>query len=108
MRILLAEDDPMIGAAVERGLRQDNFVVDWVRDGAAAEAALADGVHDVVLLDLGLPRRAGLDVLASMRRRNDARPVLILTARDSVSDQDRKSTRLNSSHSQISYAVFCL
>jgi len=87
MRILLAEDDPMIGAAVERGLRQDNFVVDWVRDGAAAEAALADGVHDVVLLDLGLPRRAGLDVLASMRRRNDARPVLILTARDSVSDR---------------------
>ena len=57
MRILLAEDDPMIGAAVERGLRQDRFVVDWVRDGAAAETALAEHVHDLLLLDLGLPRR---------------------------------------------------
>ena len=87
MRLLLAEDDPMIGAAVERGLRQDGFVVDWVRDGAAADAALRDDVHDVLLLDLGLPRRAGLEVLAAMRRRNDARPVLILTARDAVSDR---------------------
>ena len=87
MRILLAEDDPMIGAAVERGLRQDGFVVDWVRDGAAAETALADRLHDLLLLDLGLPRRAGLEVLAAMRRRNDARPVLILTARDAVSDR---------------------
>ena len=87
MRVLLAEDDPMIGAAVERGLRQDGFVVDWVRDGAAAETALAQNVHDLLLLDLGLPRRAGLDVLAAMRRRNDARPVLILTARDAVSDR---------------------
>ena len=87
MRILLAEDDPMIGAAVERGLRQDGFVVDWVRDGATAETALADQLHDVLLLDLGLPRRAGLEVLAAMRRRNDARPVLILTARDAVSDR---------------------
>ena len=87
MRVLLAEDDPMIGAAVERGLRQDGFVVDWVRDGAAAETALAEGVHDLLLLDLGLPRRAGLDVLTAMRRRNDLRPVLILTARDGVSDR---------------------
>jgi two-component system, OmpR family, response regulator QseB len=87
MRVLLAEDDPMIGAAVERGLRQDGFVVDWVHDGAAAETALTQNVHDLLLLDLGLPRRAGLDVLAAMRRRNDARPVLILTARDAVSDR---------------------
>jgi two-component system response regulator QseB len=87
MRVLLAEDDPMIGAAVERGLRQDGFVVDWVQDGAAAETALAERVHDLLLLDLGLPRRTGLDVLAAMRRRNDARPVLILTARDAVGDR---------------------
>jgi two-component system response regulator QseB len=87
MRVLLAEDDPMIGAAVVDGLRQDGFVVDWVRDGAAADAALREPVHDLLLLDLGLPRRAGLDVLAAMRQRNDKRPVLILTARDGVSDR---------------------
>lgn len=77
----------MIGAAVERGLRQDGFAVDWVRDGRAAELALADGVHDVLLLDLGLPRKEGQDVLAAMRRRGDARPVLIITARDAVADR---------------------
>jgi two-component system response regulator QseB len=87
MRVLLAEDDAMIGAAVQRGLAQDGFVVDWVRDGAAADAALRDGVHDVLLLDLGLPRREGLAVLGAMRRRGDARPVLIVTARDAVSDR---------------------
>jgi two-component system response regulator QseB len=87
MRILLAEDDPMIGAAVVDGLRQDGFVVDWVKDGAAADAALREPVHDLMLLDLGLPRRAGLEVLAAMRRRNDRRPVLILTASDGVSDR---------------------
>lgn len=77
----------MIGAAVERGLRQDGFTVDWVRDGRAAELALAEGVHEVLLLDLGLPRKQGLDVLAAMRRRGDARPVLIITARDAVVDR---------------------
>jgi two-component system response regulator QseB len=87
VRLLLAEDDPMIGAAVERGLRQDGFVVDWVRDGRAAEHALRDGVHEVVLLDLGLPGKQGLDVLAALRRRGDARPVLIVTARDAVADR---------------------
>lgn len=87
MRLLLAEDDAMIGAAVERGLAQDGFVVDWVRDGAAADTALREGVHDLLLLDLGLPRKAGLDVLAGLRARGDARPVLILTARDAVADR---------------------
>jgi two-component system response regulator QseB len=87
VRLLLAEDDAMIGAAVLRGLRQDGFTVDWVRDGRAAELALADGVHEVLLLDLGLPRRQGLDVLAAMRRRGDARPVLIITARDAIADR---------------------
>jgi len=87
MRLLLAEDDPMIGAAVERGLVQDGFVVDWVRDGAAAEMALREDVHDVLLLDLGLPRKAGLEVLGALRARGDSRPVLILTARDAVADR---------------------
>ena len=87
MRLLLAEDDPMIGDGVRRGLAQDGFAVDWVRDGRAAELALAENVHDLVLLDLGLPRKEGLDVLAAMRRRGDARPVLVLTARDAVADR---------------------
>jgi two-component system response regulator QseB len=87
MRILLAEDDPMIGDGVRRGLIQEGFAVDWVRDGRAVEAALAEQVHDLLLLDLGLPRKDGLDVLAAMRRRGDLRPVLVLTARDAVADR---------------------
>ena len=87
MRILLAEDDPMIGASVRRGLAQDGFAVDWVPDGRAAELALAERVHDALLLDLGLPRKTGLDVLAAMRRAGDTRPVLILTARDAIGDR---------------------
>ncbi|MEO8740309.1 MAG: response regulator transcription factor [Casimicrobiaceae bacterium] len=87
MRILLAEDDPMIGASVRQGLTQDGFTVDWVRDGRAAELALGERVHDALLLDLGLPRRAGLEVLAGMRRGGDTRPVLVITARDAVGDR---------------------
>jgi two-component system, OmpR family, response regulator QseB len=87
MRVLLAEDDEMIGDGVRRGLAHDGFAVDWVRDGKAAELALAENVHDLLLLDLGLPRRDGLDVLGAMRRRGDKRPVLVLTARDSVRDR---------------------
>ena len=87
MRILFAEDDPMIGASVRRGLAQDGFTVDWVEDGRAAELALAERVHDALLLDLGLPRKAGLDVLTAMRRGGDTRPVLIITARDAVADR---------------------
>lgn len=87
MRLLLAEDDRMIGAGVQRGLRQDGFVVDWVQDGRAAEHALAENVHDLLVLDLGLPRKTGIDVLRTMRARGDARPVLIVTARDAVADR---------------------
>jgi two-component system response regulator QseB len=87
MRILLAEDDPMIGAGIRQGLRQDGFAVDWVRDGHAARLALAENVHDLLVLDLGLPREDGLAVLTGMRRNGDARPVLILTARDAVIDR---------------------
>ena len=77
----------MIGAGLCQGLRQDGFAVDWVRDGRAAELALREEVHDLVLLDLGLPRKEGLDVLTAMRKRGDTRPVLIITARDAVADR---------------------
>ena len=87
MRLLLAEDDRMIGESVQRGLKQDGFAVDWVSDGRAAELALAERVHDLLVLDLGLPRKTGLDVLRSMRQRGDSRPVLIVTARDAVTDR---------------------
>ncbi|HUH94265.1 MAG TPA: response regulator [Casimicrobiaceae bacterium] len=87
MRVLLAEDDPMIGASIRNGLRQDGFAVDWVDDGRAAEEALAENVHEALVLDLGLPRRTGLEILSAMRRRGDARPVLVLTARDAVADR---------------------
>ena len=87
MRLLLAEDDRMIGASVQRGLRQDGFTVDWVQDGRATELALAENVHDLLVLDLGLPRKEGQDVLRAMRQRGDLRPVLIVTARDAVADR---------------------
>jgi two-component system, OmpR family, response regulator QseB len=87
MRLLLVEDDPMIGESVLTGLRQDGFAVDWVQDGRAAELALETNPYDTLLLDLGLPRKAGLEVLASLRRRGDSIPVLILTARDALADR---------------------
>jgi two-component system response regulator QseB len=87
MRLLLVEDDPMIGASVQRGLRQDGYSVDWVRDGAAAELAIANGVYELILLDLGLPRKSGLELLAGLRRKGVALPVLVITARDSVADR---------------------
>ena len=68
MRVLLVEDDPMIGASAQKGLRQDGFSVDWVRDGAAALAALAANPFDAVLLDLGLPGKSGGEVLKALRR----------------------------------------
>lgn len=87
MRLLLVEDDPMIGASVQNGLRQEGHSVDWVRDGAAAELAIANGVHEMLLLDLGLPRKSGLDLLSSLRRKGVTVPVLVITARDSVADR---------------------
>lgn len=87
MKLLLAEDDPMIGAGIEQGLRQAGFVVDWVRDGKAAELALADGGHDLLLLDLGLPRQDGLTLLKRLRQQEESVPVLIITARDGVEDR---------------------
>jgi two-component system, OmpR family, response regulator QseB len=87
VRLLLAEDDTMIGEAVRSGLRRQGFAVDWVRDGAAAEQALASEPYDACLLDLGLPRRAGLDVLRALRARGSTLPVLVLTARDAITDR---------------------
>jgi two-component system response regulator QseB len=87
MRVLLAEDDAMIGAAVRDRLRGQGFAVDWVRDGRAADAALAGDVYDLLLLDLGLPGREGLAVLKALRARGSTLPVVILTARDAVDDR---------------------
>lgn len=84
MKLLLAEDDPMIGAGIESGLRHAGFVVDWVRDGKAAELALADGSYDLLLLDLGLPRQDGLTLLKRLRQQEVEIPVLIVTARDGI------------------------
>ena len=87
MRILLAEDDPMIGESLRKGLRGEGFTVDWVQDGRSAEQALETTDYALVLLDLGLPRKEGLAVLNGWRQRGLTVPVLILTARDAVSDR---------------------
>lgn len=87
MRLLLIEDDAMIRDAVCKGLRQDGFAVDWVVDGLAGELALKNGVYDLLLLDLGLPRKDGIQVLKSLRQQGNAIPVLILTARDAIPDR---------------------
>ena len=76
MRVLLVEDDSMIGESVKKGLRQDGFAVDWVEDGEAAEAALASHTYDLMVLDLGLPRKSGLDVLRSLRGGGDRKSVV--------------------------------
>lgn len=77
----------MIGRAVLSGLRESGYATDWVRDGVEAELALASGGYDVALLDLGLPRREGIELLKSLRRGKQDLPVLIITARDAVSDR---------------------
>jgi DNA-binding response OmpR family regulator len=87
MRLLLVEDDAMIGRAMRQGLGDAGFVVDWVTDGRAAELALANGVYDLALLDLGLPGKDGMALLRELRGRRDAVPVLIVTARDAVADR---------------------
>ncbi|WP_311222509.1 MULTISPECIES: response regulator transcription factor [unclassified Acidovorax] len=87
MRLLLVEDDTMIGEAVHDLLRAEHYAVDWARDGAMADAALRTQIYDAVLLDLGLPRRDGLDVLRDLRARKDRTPVLIATARDAVAER---------------------
>lgn len=87
MRILLIEDDGMVGQAVRKGLELAGFTVDVVADGRAAELALANAVHDLAILDLGLPRKDGMAVLRALRERGDSVPVLVASARDTVSDR---------------------
>lgn len=87
MRVLLVEDDQMIAQGLSTALRQDGYTVDWMHDGLSAATALRTSRFDLVLLDLGLPGRDGLQVLRELRARGDATPVLILTARDERRDR---------------------
>src|SRR3990167_3407156 len=87
MRILLAEDDELLGEGLRKGLAQENYTVDWVKDGLTADHALKSEKFDLVVLDLGLPKLPGLTVLQNMRSRGDISPVLILTARESIEDR---------------------
>jgi two-component system response regulator QseB len=89
MRILLVEDDPMIGKTLQQALRQDGYAVDWVTDGVAGKTAVDTGseAYAMILLDLGLPKKSGLDLLKEVRRAGNKARVLILTARDAVSDR---------------------
>lgn len=87
MRILLVEDDKLLGDGTRAGLKQYGYVVDWLKDGKAAEIALESEKFDIVVLDLGLPRMSGLELLESLRIKGNAIPVLILTAHDSIEDR---------------------
>ncbi len=87
MRLLLVEDDPLLGDGLQAGLRQSGYTVDWLKDAASTEAALSSENYEIMVLDLGLPDRSGLSVLKNLRQRGDELPVLILTARDSVEDR---------------------
>jgi two-component system response regulator QseB len=87
VRALLVEDDAMIGKAVAEGMQGDGYAVDWVRDGLEAQTALMHDVYDIALLDLGLPRKDGLELLKHLRRASIDLPVLIITARDAVADR---------------------
>jgi two-component system OmpR family response regulator/two-component system response regulator QseB len=87
MRVLLVEDDRMIGESIRTALRQDGSAVDWVRDGRSAESTLGTEQFDLVLLDLGLPQQDGIEILRAMRSRHDQTPVIVLTARDALPDR---------------------
>ena len=87
MKILLVEDDSMIGESIQKALEGEGFLIDWVCNGEEADAALAVQRYDAVLLDLGLPRKNGIEVLREIRSRNDSTPVLVITARDTVQER---------------------
>ena len=89
MRVLVVEDDALLGDAIQAGLKQSGYAVDWMKDGVSAEQALATEPYAAVVLDLGLPRLSGLEVLGRLRSRNIPIPVLILTAMDTVEDRIR-------------------
>jgi two-component system response regulator QseB len=87
MRLLLVEDDKLLGEGIYAGLCQEGYAVDWVRDGEAAESACLSEDYDCMVLDIGLPRQSGLDVLDHVRARGNDTPVLMLTARDTITDR---------------------
>ncbi len=87
MKLLLVEDDALLGDGVRAGLKQAGFAVDWVQDGLAAKVALDSEEYDLLVLDLGLPKLSGMDLLKSVRAKRTSLPVLILTARDTVADR---------------------
>jgi len=87
MRVLVVEDDALLGDAIQAGLKQSGYAVDWMKDGVSADQALTTEPYSAVVLDLGLPRLSGLEVLRRLRSRNVPIPVLILTARDAVDDR---------------------
>lgn len=87
MRILVVEDNALLGDGIQAGLKQHGFSADWVQDGVAANLAIENETYAAVVLDLGLPRRSGLDVLKQLRQTQNSVPVLILTARDSIEDR---------------------
>jgi len=87
MRILVVEDDALLGDAIQAGLKQTGFAVDWVKDGIQADQALGTEPYDASVLDIGLPRLSGLEVLRRLRQRKATLPVLLLTARDTVDDR---------------------
>lgn len=89
MRVLLVEDDPMIGDSIRMSLMRENYVVDWIRDGRMVESIVSSEHFDLLLLDLGLPGKCGLDVLSSLRARSIRTPVIVVTARDAVDDRIR-------------------
>ncbi len=89
MRLLLVEDDQMIAETVQGAMRRFGYAVDWVSDGRQAELSLDNGVYDLVLLDLGLPKRDGMEVLTKYRKAGGAASIIILTARDAVEDRIR-------------------
>jgi len=87
MRVLVVEDDALLGDAIQAGLKQAGFAVDWVKDGMQADQALGTEPYDAAVLDIGLPRLSGLEVLRRLRQRKATLPVLLLTARDTVDDR---------------------
>lgn len=89
MRLLLVEDDEMIAETVLESMRRAGYAIDWAQDGRAAELSLCNGVYDLVLLDLGLPKKDGIEVLHAYRKTGGLAPVIILTARDAVDDRIR-------------------
>lgn len=87
MKVLLVEDDPMIGENIQIALDGEGIAVDWVNDGATAETVLGTQSYDAILLDLGLPRKDGIEVLRTLRARGNSTPVMVITARDTIAQR---------------------